>query len=53
LRLDITMNKVSLTQEMKGARKLFKEMSNNDLVKGSAGWIGVFGDHISGRGMVI
>jgi hypothetical protein len=38
---------------MKGARELFEEMPNNHLIEGSTGWIWVFGNHISGRGMVI
>jgi hypothetical protein len=38
---------------MEGARELFEEMSNNNLVEGSTGWIRVFGNHISRRGMVI
>jgi hypothetical protein len=49
LRLDVSVNEVSLTQKVKGARELFEEMPNYHFVESPTGWIGVFGNHVSGR----
>lgn len=47
MRLNITMDQVAVAKEPQSAGQLLEEMANNDLVEGTSGRVGVFGNHIS------